>query len=77
MSDLQQNNLILSYPKLRYNINSLAIITCDIMSEYITCVHVLQYGSTPLHVAALSGQSEAVKILTDEGATVNATDNVS
>ena len=47
------------------------------MSEYITCVHVLQYGSTPLHEAARHGQSETVKILTDEGATVNATDKVS
>ena len=77
MSNLQQTNLILNYPKLRYNIISLAIITCDIMSEYITCVHVLQDGSTPLHLAARYGQSEVVKILADGGATVNATNNVS
>ena len=47
------------------------------MSEYITCVHVLQDGLTPLHGAARYGYYEAVKILTDGGATVNATDNVS
>ena len=77
MSNLQQTNLILNYPKLWYNIISLAIITCDIMSEYITCVHVLQDGSTPLHLAVLHGHHEAVKILADGGATVNATNNVS
>ena len=53
------------------------MITCDIMGEYITCVHVLQDGYTPLYLAARYGHHEAVKILTDGGATVDTTDNVS
>ena len=41
------------------------------------CIHVLQDGSTPLHLAAYYGCYEAVKILADLGATVDVTDNVS
>ena len=47
------------------------------MSKYITCVHVLQAGWTPLHRAAYDGHYEAVKLLIDLGATVDAKDNVS
>ena len=47
------------------------------MNEYITCVHVLQDGLTPLHEAVRYGRSEAVRMLADVGATVNATDDVS
>ena len=77
MSNLQQKVLILSFPKLWHNINSVALITCDIMSKYITCVHVSQNGETPIHRAAANGHHEAVKILADLGAPVDATDKVS
>ena len=57
----------------------MAIITCDIMSKYILVyiVHVLQDGRTPLHRAARYGHNEAVKILTDLGATIDIKNNVS
>ena len=40
-------------------------------------VHVLQGGSTPLHLAAYHGHIKAVEILLAAGATVDAEDDVS
>ena len=37
----------------------------------------LQFGSAPLHDAAVNGQSSAVKTLVDFGAMVDIKDNVS
>ena len=42
-----------------------------------TCIHVLQDGVTPLHIAAYHGHNGVVKILAALGATVDVTDKVS
>ena len=40
-------------------------------------MHTIQCGSTPLHRAATGGHLEAVKLLLDRGASVDAKNNVS
>ena len=49
--------------------------TCKVVIKMY--VHVLQYGSTPLHKAANSGHNKAIDILMAAGATVDAKDRVS
>lgn len=40
-------------------------------------VFLLQYGETPLHMAAKNGSSEAARVLLDHGALVESKANVS
>jgi ankyrin repeat protein len=37
----------------------------------------MQLGHTPLHIACLQGHMECVSLLIDNGATIDATDDVS
>ena len=49
--------------------------TCKVVIKMY--VHVLQYGSTPLHKAAINDHNEAVDILIAAGAKVDVKDDVS
>ena len=49
--------------------------TCNVMTKMFG--HVLQAGSTPLHLSAYNGHNKAIDILMTAGATVDVQNNVS
>ena len=47
----------------------------ELWSHIVLCLP--QNGSTPLHIAASHGKDDAVKVLLEKGANIDAVDNVS